>query len=100
MSVPAFSDIAKASNDVCEGAVTYNSCILMHIADTQQRFLPRYGWYARQLDTSCEILLTFGAANLDIKSKAPNGVTFNVKGKASHEGKNAGSVSSAPRVLD
>lgn len=37
--------------------------------------------------------LILDIASLDIKSKAPNGVTFNVKGKASHEGKNAGSVS-------
>ena len=39
--------------------------------------------------------LILRTASLDIKSKAPNGVTFNVKGKASHEGKNAGSVSFA-----
>lgn len=32
------------------------------------------------------------AANIDIKSKAPNGVSFNVKGKSAHEGKTAGSV--------
>ena len=39
------------------------------------------------------IELTDLTANLDIKSKAPNGVTFNVKGRATHEGKNAGGVS-------
>lgn len=33
-------------------------------------------------------------ASIDIKSKAPNGVSFNVKGKSAHEGKNAGSVRS------
>ena len=33
------------------------------------------------------------AANLDIKSKAPNGVSFNVKGKSAHEGSTSGSVS-------
>ena len=33
------------------------------------------------------------AASLEVKSKAPNGVTFNVKGKSAHEGPIAGSVS-------
>ncbi|OAX81214.1 hypothetical protein ACJ72_04451 [Emergomyces africanus] len=32
------------------------------------------------------------AANLEVKSKAPNGVTFNVKGKSSHEGPINGSL--------
>ena len=32
-------------------------------------------------------------ASLEVKSKAPNGVTFNVKGKSAHEGPIAGSVS-------
>ncbi|CAF9931981.1 MAG: Mitochondrial porin [Heterodermia speciosa] len=57
MAVPAFSDIAKASNDILNRD-------FYHVS----------------------------AASLDIKSKAPNGVTFNVKGKASHEGKNAGNI--------
>ncbi|KAL8797334.1 MAG: hypothetical protein Q9195_000488 [Heterodermia aff. obscurata] len=57
MAVPAFSDIAKASNDILNRD-------FYHVS----------------------------AASLDIKSKAPNGVTFNVKGKSSHEGKNAGSM--------
>ncbi|KAK5044969.1 hypothetical protein LTR84_010341 [Exophiala bonariae] len=33
------------------------------------------------------------AANLEVKSKAPNGVVFNVKGKAAHDGPTSGSVS-------
>ncbi|KAJ9498342.1 Mitochondrial porin [Exophiala xenobiotica] len=33
------------------------------------------------------------AANLEVKSKAPNGVTFNVKGKSAHDGPISGSVS-------
>lgn len=41
-------------------------------------------------DYSCKDL-TF-SANLEVKSKAPNGVTFNVKGKSAHEGNIAGSV--------
>ena len=32
-------------------------------------------------------------ASLEVKSKAPNGVTFDVKGKSAHEGPIAGSVS-------
>ncbi|KAL5342538.1 eukaryotic porin/Tom40 [Aspergillus crustosus] len=32
------------------------------------------------------------AASLEVKSKAPNGVTFNVKGKSAHEGSIAGSL--------
>ncbi|KAL8928345.1 MAG: hypothetical protein Q9172_000937 [Xanthocarpia lactea] len=32
------------------------------------------------------------AANLEVKSKAPNGVNFNVKGKSSHEGSTTGSI--------
>ena len=31
-------------------------------------------------------------ANLEVKSKAPNGVTFSVKGKGSHEGTIGGLV--------
>jgi hypothetical protein len=34
-------------------------------------------------------------ANLEVKSKAPNGVTFNVKGKSAHEGPISGSVSTS-----
>ncbi|KAL8798486.1 MAG: hypothetical protein Q9182_006624 [Xanthomendoza sp. 2 TL-2023] len=54
---PAFSDIAKASNDL----------------------INRDFYHAV-------------AANLEVKSKAPNGVTFNVKGKSSHEGSTNGSI--------
>jgi len=32
------------------------------------------------------------AANLEVKSKAPNGVTFNVKGKSAHDGPISGSL--------
>ncbi|MCJ1308387.1 hypothetical protein MMC25_002040 [Agyrium rufum] len=32
------------------------------------------------------------ATNFEVKSKAPNGVNFNVKGKSSHEGKTSGSI--------
>lgn len=32
------------------------------------------------------------AGNLEVKSKAPNGINFNVKGKSSHEGSTSGSV--------
>ena len=31
-------------------------------------------------------------ANLEVKSKAPNGVSFNVKGKSTHEGHTGGQV--------
>lgn len=34
-------------------------------------------------------------ANLEVKSKAPNGVTFTVKGKSAHEGPIAGQVRSS-----
>ncbi|CAO1600842.1 MAG: hypothetical protein LQ349_005639 [Xanthoria aureola] len=54
---PAFSDVAKASNDLINRD-------FYHIA----------------------------AANLEVKSKAPNGVIFNVKGKSSHEGSTTGSI--------
>ncbi|KAB8239845.1 porin [Aspergillus alliaceus] len=59
MSAPAaFSDIAKAANDLLNKDFYHTS-----------------------------------AASLEVKSKAPNGVTFNVKGKNAHEGPIAGSVS-------
>ncbi|KAI4092905.1 MAG: hypothetical protein LQ339_007801 [Xanthoria mediterranea] len=54
---PAFSDVAKASNDLINRD-------FYHIA----------------------------AADLEVKSKAPNGVIFNVKGKSSHEGSTTGSI--------
>ncbi|KAL8850145.1 MAG: hypothetical protein Q9221_004906 [Calogaya cf. arnoldii] len=57
---PAFSDIAKASNDL----ITRD---FYHTA----------------------------RANVEVKTKAPNGVSFNVKGKSSQEGSTTGSVSTA-----
>jgi len=54
---PAFSDIAKASNDLLTKDFYHTS-----------------------------------AANLEVKSKAPNGVTFTVKGKSAHEGPIGGSL--------
>ncbi|KAF7585916.1 hypothetical protein BBP40_009862 [Aspergillus hancockii] len=58
MSAPAaFSDIAKAANDLLNKDFYHTS-----------------------------------AASLEVKSKAPNGVTFNVKGKNAHEGPIAGSL--------
>ncbi|KAK2813139.1 hypothetical protein FQN50_000816 [Emmonsiellopsis sp. PD_5] len=58
MSAPAaFSDIAKAANDLLNKDFYHTS-----------------------------------AANLEVKSKAPNGVTFNVKGKSAHEGPINGSL--------
>ncbi|XHG00621.1 hypothetical protein AWENTII_004053 [Aspergillus wentii] len=58
MSAPAaFSDIAKATNDLLNKDFYHTS-----------------------------------AASLEVKSKAPNGVTFNVKGKNAHEGPIAGSL--------
>ncbi|KAL8953532.1 MAG: hypothetical protein Q9222_000590 [Ikaeria aurantiellina] len=54
---PAFSDIAKASNDLINRDFYHTA-----------------------------------AANLEVKSKAPNGVSFNVKGKSSHEGSTSGSI--------
>ncbi|KAA8649149.1 hypothetical protein EYZ11_006057 [Aspergillus tanneri] len=58
MSAPAaFSDIAKAANDLLNKDFYHTS-----------------------------------AASLEVKSKAPNGVTFNVKGKSAHEGPIAGTL--------
>ncbi|KKK22555.1 outer mitochondrial membrane protein [Aspergillus rambellii] len=58
MSAPAaFSDIAKAANDLLNKDFYHTS-----------------------------------AASLEVKSKAPNGVTFNVKGKSAHEGPIAGNL--------
>ncbi|KAL8833690.1 MAG: hypothetical protein Q9170_004135 [Blastenia crenularia] len=54
---PAFSDIAKASNDL----------------------INRDFYHAT-------------AANLEVKSKAPNGVSFNFKGRSAHEGSTSGSI--------
>ncbi|KAL8752037.1 MAG: hypothetical protein Q9199_006023 [Rusavskia elegans] len=54
---PAFSDVAKASNDLINRDFYHTA-----------------------------------AANLEVKSKAPNGVSFNVKGKSSHEGSTTGSI--------
>ncbi|KAG0156844.1 hypothetical protein PDIDSM_4025 [Penicillium digitatum] len=58
MSAPAaFSDIAKATNDLLNKDFYHGA-----------------------------------AANLEVKSKAPNGVTFTVKGKSAHEGPIAGQL--------
>ncbi|RWQ97363.1 outer mitochondrial membrane protein porin [Paecilomyces variotii] len=58
MAAPAaFSDIAKASNDLLNKDFYHTS-----------------------------------AANLEVKSKAPNGVTFTVKGKSAHDGPIGGSL--------
>ncbi|KAL8914442.1 MAG: hypothetical protein Q9171_000947 [Xanthocarpia ochracea] len=60
---PAFSDIAKASNDLTRISQLINRDFYHTVA-----------------------------ANLEVKSKAPNGVNFNVKGKSSHEGSTTGSI--------
>lgn len=57
MSVPAFTDIAKSSNDL----------------------LNKDFYHAT-------------AAKVEVKSKAPNGVSFNVKGTNAHEGATSGSI--------
>ncbi|MCJ1260913.1 Mitochondrial porin [Lobaria immixta] len=57
MSIPAFSDIAKPSNDLLNKDFYHTA-----------------------------------ATNIDVKSKAPNGVTFNVKGKSANEGSTSGHV--------
>ncbi|KAI9814998.1 MAG: Mitochondrial porin [Pycnora praestabilis] len=57
MSIPAFSDISKPSNDLLNKDFYHTA-----------------------------------AATLEVKSKAPNGVSFNVKGKSAHEGSTAGSI--------
>ncbi|KAL9596489.1 MAG: hypothetical protein Q9179_004605 [Wetmoreana sp. 5 TL-2023] len=54
---PAFSDIAKASNDLINRDFYHTV-----------------------------------AANLEVKSKAPNGISFSVKGKSSHEGSTSGLI--------
>ena len=41
-------------------------------------------------------MLTVYAAILEVKSKAPNGVSFNVKGKSSHDPATTGQVSKSP----
>lgn len=56
-TVPAFTDIAKASNDLLVKDFYHTA-----------------------------------AGQLEIKSKAPNGVTFNVKGKSTHEGVTGGAI--------
>ncbi|MCJ1468311.1 Mitochondrial porin [Pseudocyphellaria aurata] len=57
MSVPAFSDIAKPSNDLLNKDFYHTT-----------------------------------ATNIEVKSKAPNGVTFNVRGKSAHEGSTSGNI--------
>ena len=43
--------------------------------------------------SSCMELLTMSTATLEVKSKARNGVGFNVKGKSAHEAAPSGQVS-------
>lgn len=57
MSIPAFSDIAKPTNDLLSKDFYHTT-----------------------------------ATNLEIKSKAPNGVTFLVKGKSAHDGHTGGQI--------
>lgn len=54
---PAFSDIAKTSNDLLNKDFYHTT-----------------------------------ASKIDVKSKAPNGVSFNVKGQSAHEGRTSGSI--------
>ncbi|KAL2042198.1 hypothetical protein N7G274_004686 [Stereocaulon virgatum] len=54
---PAFSDIAKTSNDLLNKDFYHTT-----------------------------------ASKIDVKSKAPNGVSFNVKGQSAHEGPTSGSI--------
>ncbi|KAI9828998.1 MAG: hypothetical protein M1832_000021 [Thelocarpon impressellum] len=57
MSIPAFTDISKPTNDILNKD-------FYHLA----------------------------ASTLEVKSKAPNGVSFNVKGKSAHEGPTGGQI--------
>ncbi|KAL9126294.1 MAG: hypothetical protein Q9217_004643 [Psora testacea] len=57
MAPPAFSDIAKTSNDLLNKDFYHTA-----------------------------------ATKIDVKSKAPNGVSFNVKGTSAHEGPTSGSI--------
>jgi hypothetical protein len=67
----------------------------------EQGLLPHQRWYVasvllrfklRRPYTSSANLRLNCSASLEVKSKAPNGVTFNVKGKSAHDGPIAGSV--------
>lgn len=92
MAVPAFSDIAKASNDVSH---PHSRCLLQLTLPKapEQGLLPYIRRYANFCFAYALIVSNSSAAALEVKSVAPNGVSFNVKGKSSHEGSTAGNVS-------
>lgn len=96
MAVPAFSDIAKAPNDVCSLTVTWGIYgPLMHntCSSSTRTFITPQRVRTSQQSFKNSSSSWLNAANIDVKSKAPNGVTFNVKGKSAHEGSNSGQVS-------
>jgi hypothetical protein len=72
---------------------------LLQLADTRSPQLLNKDFYHITAGELCCIFSSelqvnqVSAANLEVKSKAPNGVTFNVKGKTEHDGPISGSVS-------
>ena len=95
MSVPpAFSDISKTSNDasnLCGLRRMRSWCICsswIKIFITLRLVIvaPRIFWWNMWS-------LRWFKAKIDVKSKAPNGVSFNVKGTSTHDGPTSASVS-------
>lgn len=75
MPIPAYSDIAKAATDLL----------------SKDFYHMNAGKLRRRTHTPFQSL-TVTSANLEIKSKAPNGVAYTVKGKSAHNGTPSGSV--------
>ena len=103
--VPAFTDIAKPSNDVrvdgdpkCAARATVMDDVDL-FAVAHQGFLSHRRWYGTyNLMNDARAGMTDGfyrgvsSANIEVKSKAPNGVTFHVKGKSTHDNHTGGQV--------
>lgn len=95
MAPPAFADIAKSSNDVCFSLThcRYSPSIVLKFLPgqlltrdfyhTASGSSPIYSYKVKINGLS--VKLTNLAANLEVKSKAPNGVAFTVKGKSDHK---------------
>lgn len=82
-----FSDIGKFANDVSDSTPAELAQLIL--AAPEQRLLSRH----QRLVSWLRSVVADRPANLEVKSKAPNGVTFNVRGKSAHDGPISGSVS-------
>ena len=79
MSIPAFSDVAKAANDVCTSLPPPPGPIELQSSRIPLQLLTKDFYHT-------------SASAFEVKDTTPNNVAFKVTGKSTHEGATSGLV--------